>query len=224
MENRDRQRSEDFVSGTSQFSGRERDNFHRSWLVLWHEMRLRRALLKESPPGGGPFPTGPRCSSVEGANLLHRCALPRGKMPRRAPSPGFAAGSQFVTNLSPRAVVRVKIRAFLAAYLLHNPFRERWLCDGARRGIRTPDQLCVREMCGWGRMGRGGTPRLRWPAVGLVGEEWWGSGRGVFLGVLWPAARPRRCSQRPLRCLTRRLTAGSPFGQPRGWLSRSARF
>ena len=101
--------------------------------------------------------------------------------------------------------------------------REGWLCDGARRGIRTPDQLCVREMCGWGRMGRGGTPRLRWPAVGLVGEDLWGSGRGVFLGVLWPAARPRRCSQRPLRCLTRRLTAGSPFGQPRGWLSPSAR-
>ena len=75
-----------------------------------------------------------------------------------------------------------------------------------------------------GRLGRGGTPLLRWPAVGLVGEDLWGSGRGVFLGVLWPAARPRRCSQRPLRCLTRRLTAGSPFGQPRGWLSRSARF
>ena len=77
-------------------------------------------------------------------------------MARRAPAPGFAAGSQFVTNLSPRAVVRVKIRAFRAGFLLHNPFRERWLCDGARRGIRTPDQLCVRQMCGWGGWGGAG--------------------------------------------------------------------
>jgi hypothetical protein len=56
----------------------------------------------------------------------------------------------FVTNLSPRAVVRVKNRALRAGFLLHNPFRENGLCDGARRGIRTPDQLCVRQMCGWG--------------------------------------------------------------------------
>jgi hypothetical protein len=53
-------------------------------------------------------------------------------------------GTWFVTNLSPRAVVRVKIRAFRAGFMLHNPFRERGLCNGARRGIRTPDQLCVR--------------------------------------------------------------------------------
>ncbi len=54
-------------------------------------------------------------------------------------------GTWFVTNLSPRAVVRVKIRALRAGFLLHNPFRESELCNGARRGIRTPDQLCVRQ-------------------------------------------------------------------------------
>lgn len=109
LENRDRQRSEDFVSGTSQFSGRERDNFHRSWLVLWHEMRLRRALLKESPPGGGPFSPRLRCSSVEGPDLLHRCALPWGKMPRRAPSPGFPTGSPGIPpNELPAATIGFK--------------------------------------------------------------------------------------------------------------------
>jgi len=71
-------------------------------------------------------------------------------MARRAPAPGFAAGSLFVTNLSPRAVVRVKNGALRAGFLLHNPFRESGLFNGARRGIRTPDQLCVRQLCGWG--------------------------------------------------------------------------
>ena len=51
----------------------------------------------------------------------------------------------FVTNLSPRAVVRAKNGALRAGFRLHNPFRERWFCNGARRGIRTPGQLCVRQ-------------------------------------------------------------------------------
>ena len=42
-------------------------------------------------------------------------------MARRAPAPGFAAGSLFVTNLSPRVVVRVKNGALRAGFLLHNP-------------------------------------------------------------------------------------------------------
>ena len=45
----------------------------------------------------------------------------------------------------------------------------------------------------------------------------------MLVGSRLAAAIPRRSSQRTPRCLTRRLTAGSPFGQPRGWLSRSAR-
>jgi hypothetical protein len=39
-------------------------------------LRLRRLGWRDSPAGGGPFPTGHRCSSVEGTNLLHRRALP----------------------------------------------------------------------------------------------------------------------------------------------------
>ena len=60
--------------------------------------------------------------------------------------------------------------------------REGWLCDGARREIRAPDQLCVRQMCGWGVgcwarvwqvprcAGRGGDPDgVLWYGVGNRG-------------------------------------------------------
>jgi hypothetical protein len=48
--------------------------------------------------------------------------------------------------------------------------------------------------------------------------------RGMALALWWfgsclAATRPRRFS--PPRCLGARLTGSSPFGQPRGWLSRS---
>ena len=50
----------------------------------------------------------------------------------------------FVTILSPQAFVRVENGAFPAGFLPHNLMNESGLCNGARRGIRTPDQLCVR--------------------------------------------------------------------------------
>jgi len=57
----------------SQLQNRDRERKERGWVG---SMRLRRLGWRESPAGGGPFPTGHRCSSVEGTNLLLCRALP----------------------------------------------------------------------------------------------------------------------------------------------------
>ena len=77
------------------------------------------------------------------------------------------SGTQFVTILSPRAFVRVENGAFPAGFPPHNLMNERRLCDGARRGIRTPDQLCVRQLVGRRDMVRLGFP---WAAGGFSRE------------------------------------------------------
>ena len=50
--------------------------------------RLCRGVVKGSPAGGGPCSRGLRCAAAEGLDLLLCCALPCGRISRRAAAPG----------------------------------------------------------------------------------------------------------------------------------------